>query len=64
MLAKVAEYLAAGTQRVWVIDPPRAVAIIYRDDGSVDTVTADDVLSGETVLPGFTVPLREILSLT
>src|SRR5213594_572105 len=39
--AKIADWLTAGTQLVWVIDPARRVARVYRDDGTERIVTAD-----------------------
>jgi hypothetical protein len=39
---------------VWVIDPGRSEARVYRADGSVSVVPADGTLEGEAVLPGFT----------
>jgi Uma2 family endonuclease len=61
VLAKVADWLSAGTSLVWVVDPERRIARIYRADGSLTVVTADDALDGETVLPGFSCPLAGIL---
>ena len=60
-LAKVARWLEAGTRLVWVIDPQRAQARVYRPDGSLTIVDADGVLGGETVLPGFSCPLADVL---
>lgn len=61
VLAKVADWLAAGTRLVWVVDPVRRVARVYRADGSEAIVTAPDALAGEDVLPGFTSPLASVL---
>ena len=61
ILGKVAEYLSAGTRLVWVIDPDRRLARVYRADGTEDIVTADQTLQGEDVVPGFTCPLANIL---
>jgi len=55
--AKVADWLAAGTQLVWNIDPVRRVAHAFRADGSVTTVAATEQLDGEDVLPGFAIRL-------
>lgn len=60
MLAKVGEWLEAGVQIVWVIDPDRRVAHAYRSDGSVTTIAADGVLDGESLLPGFSCALGEL----
>ncbi len=61
VLAKVADWLEAGCRLVWVVDPERRLARVYRADGSEALVTADDTLSGENVVPGFTVRPTEIL---
>lgn len=63
LLAKVAQWIDAGARLVWVIDPMRGVAHVYSADGSLRIVPETGVLNGEDVLPGFTCPLAEILSL-
>jgi Uma2 family endonuclease len=60
-LAKVGDWLQAGTRLVWVIDPERRTARIHRADGSVTSVTEAGELSGEEVLPGFACPLSSLL---
>jgi Uma2 family endonuclease len=60
-LAKVGDWLSAGTRLVWVVDPDRRSARVYRADGSEVTLAADDSLDGEAVLPGFSCPLRAVL---
>lgn len=60
-LAKVAQWLAAGTRLVWVIDPQRAEARVYRADGSLTIFGQGALLDGEAVLPGFSCPLSEVL---
>ena len=61
VLHKVADYLRAGTQLVWVIDPDRREARVYRADGSIAIVTDREVLNGEEVLPGFACQLHDVL---
>jgi Uma2 family endonuclease len=61
VLAKVADWLSAGTKLVWVIDPERRVARVYRHDGTEQTVTAAEVLDGEDVVPGFSCLLNAVL---
>ena len=61
VLAKVADWLSAGTRLVWVIDPERHVARVYRSDGSETLSTADQALDGEDVVSGFSCPLAAIL---
>lgn len=61
LLGRVAEWLEAGSRLIWVIDPERRVAHVYRAGGSRHVVAAGQVLGGEDVLPGFTCPLTDIL---
>ena len=61
ILGKVGDWLQAGTRLVWVIDPERRTARIYRADGSQTSVTEAVELSGEEVLPGFACPLSSLL---
>ena len=60
VLAKVAAWLRAGTRLVWVIDPDRRQARVYREDGSESIVRETETLEGEEVLPGFECPLAEV----
>jgi Uma2 family endonuclease len=60
-LTKVGEWLSAGTQLVWVIDPERRTARVYRVDGSEAIVMADQALDGEDLVPGFSCRLDAIL---
>jgi Uma2 family endonuclease len=62
VLAKVADWLTAGTALVWVVDPERREARAYRADGTTAVVTAEGALDGEGVLPGFACPLAAVLS--
>ena len=61
LLAKVADWLSAGTRLVWVVDPERRVARVYRHDGGETIVAEGGTLDGEDVLPGFSCPLASIL---
>ena len=60
MARKVAEYLAAGSQRVWVVYPAGRQVLIHLADGSVLSCGGDDVITDEELLPGFSLPLSEI----
>jgi Uma2 family endonuclease len=60
-LVKVGDWLSAGTPLVWVIDPERRVARIYRRDGTERIVTAVQTLNGEDVVPGFSLSLAAVL---
>jgi Uma2 family endonuclease len=61
VLDKVGEYLEAGVRLVWVIDPQKAKAVVYRSLSDVSELTGDDELDGGDVLPGFRCRLSEIL---
>jgi Uma2 family endonuclease len=58
--AKVSDWLTAGSRLVWVIDPGRKRAVVYREDGTVDLLANQDALSGEDVLPGFSCSLDDV----
>lgn len=58
---KVQVYLSNGTQLVWVINPKLRRVTVHRADGTIAAVRAEGALDGETVLPGFTCALAEIL---
>ena len=57
VLAKVADWLGAGTELVWVVDPARRQVRVYRADGSESIVSDQETVSGETTVPGFTLVL-------
>ncbi len=56
--AKMEEWIEAGVRLAFLTDPIEGQAWVYRTDGSVDSpVGMDAALSGEDVLPGFSLPL-------
>ena len=61
VLAKVGDWLEAGTRLVWVIDPERRIARVYRPDGTESSLTEGQSLDGEDVVPGFSCLLGSIL---
>jgi Uma2 family endonuclease len=61
LLAKVADWLNAGTRLVWVVDPSRRQVRIYRDDGSESLLAEGSEVEGEGVLPGFALQVGQIL---
>ncbi len=54
VLEKLAHWLKAGARLIWVIDPKRVTARVYRADGTESLLGESDALDGEDVLPGFT----------
>ena len=57
---KVALWLETGATLVWVIDPRRREAEVHRLGHAIRTLTRDDTLTGEPLLPDFALPLREL----
>ena len=61
VLEKVADWLKAGARLVWIVDPIRANARVYRADGSELLLGLNDSLDGEDVLPDFTYAIGRLL---
>lgn len=61
ILAKVGDWLEAGTRVVWVVDPERRVARVYRHDGTESVLSETESLVGEDVLPEFACAVGSIL---
>ncbi|HLH27104.1 MAG TPA: Uma2 family endonuclease [Chloroflexota bacterium] len=59
---KVAQWLAYGAQMVLVVNPRRCTVAVHRPDRTVRVLTEDDVLDGEDVVPGWTLPVRHIFA--
>lgn len=59
MREKAAYYLANGTRLVWLVHPKKRQVIVITP-GSEETLTDNDTLNGGDVLPGFTLPIRDI----
>ncbi len=58
--AKVAMWFEYGAQMVIVINPCRRVVSVYRSPTQVRILTEADVLDGEDVVPGWTMPVADI----
>src|SRR5262249_52704752 len=57
---KLREYFLAGTTLVWVIDPRKQTAKVYRAPDQARKVSATGTLDGEEVLPGFQLSLADL----
>ena len=55
--AKMQEYLDSGLRLGWLIDPISQQVAIYRQNQEVEILPLPTTLSGEDVLPGFTLEL-------
>nr|WP_265263268.1 Uma2 family endonuclease [Spirulina subsalsa] len=58
--SKMAEYIENGTKLGWLIDPKNKRVEIYRPGQGVEVLENPNTLSGETVLPGFTLSLNRV----
>jgi Uma2 family endonuclease len=58
---KMREYQDNGVRLGWLINPQDKQVEIYRLEQEVEVLAAPQTLSGEDVLPGFTLDLRSIL---
>jgi Uma2 family endonuclease len=57
---KLGDYLTAGVERVWIVDPRLRKVFAYRSLHSVETLTAEDVLRDEEIVPGFSFPVASL----
>lgn len=59
---KVDAWLSAGTQLVIIVDPRRQTITVHRSPTAMQTLTVNDTLDGAPVLPGWSLPVREVFS--
>ena len=61
---KAVIFLENGTRLVWIVKPVERYVEVHRrtEDGEieVEVIGIDGALSGEDILPGFTLPVREL----
>ena len=62
VLAKVADYLEAGTRLVWVVYPQTQTIVVYRPSAEVRLLSVGDTLEGEDVMPGFACPVADVFA--
>lgn len=59
---KVEDYLRFGTKRVWLVFPDEQRVEVYVPDADVQELDINGILDGGDVLPGFTLPVRDIFT--
>lgn len=59
---KVAEWLDAGAQIVWVVSPKLHTVTVYRSLTDIVTLTEKDTLDGGNIVPGFQIKIAEIFA--
>jgi Uma2 family endonuclease len=57
---KMREYMDTGAQLGWLIDPAQRRVYIYRPQAPVQTMENPEAVSGDPILPGFALDLREV----
>ena len=60
-MAKVQDWLAAGCEAVWLVDPATQRVTIFRT-GQTTVLKAGDTLTGGDLLPGFALPVAELFA--
>lgn len=60
--ANVAEWLAHGALMVLVVNPRRRTVAVHRPGQPPRLLTESDTLDGEDVVPGWTLPVRDIFA--
>jgi Uma2 family endonuclease len=59
---KLREYFLAGVLLVWVVDPELRTVRVYTDPETFRMLREGQSLEGETVVPGFSVPLPRLFA--
>jgi len=62
MQRKLREFFGAGTRLAWLIDPETRTAAVYTTPGQMVLLTEAGTLDGGSVLPGFTLPLKQLFA--
>lgn len=60
--AKVADYLKAGVQVVWIADPATKIVTVHRPGSNAEVFRDDDTLVCEDVLSGFRMKLADVFA--
>lgn len=58
---KMTEYIENGVRLGWLIDRQNQQAWVYRVDGSITQYPATATLTGEEIVPGFTLVLKSLI---
>ena len=58
---KIEEYFAIGVQRVWIVEPDNRDVLVYSASTEMRKLGEGDLLTGEGVLEGFSLPVARIV---
>lgn len=59
---KISQYLASGAKSVWIVAPKARHVRLYRADGTHTLLRETQSLTGESIMPGFVLPLTELFA--
>jgi Uma2 family endonuclease len=59
---KIEEYFAIGVTHVWIVEPDNTAVLVYRSATDFARLGAGDVLEGEGILSGFTLPVGDLFA--
>jgi Uma2 family endonuclease len=59
---KAREYLQSGVRLIWIVDPRGRVVTVAVRDSQVLKLDEKSTLDGGTVLPGFQLPVRDVMA--
>ncbi len=62
MQRKLKEYFLADVHLVWFVDPAKRIVDVYTSPDQATRLTEEQTLDGGAVLPGFTLPLRQLFA--
>jgi Uma2 family endonuclease len=60
--AKIQDWLDAGCRTVWVVDPELHTVTVYRSRSNIVVLRATEQLSGDDIVPGFTIAVAELFA--
>ena len=60
LFSKMEEYIANGASLGWVIDPYQRRVYVYRPNEEVVVLENPETVSGEALLPGFTLNVSKL----
>ncbi len=62
MVLKRQDYFGAGVELVWEVDPRDRSIAVYSEPTTPTILHDGEILDGGTVLPGFSVPVRDVFA--
>jgi len=57
---KAADFLQAGAQLVWIVDPDTNTVVEHRPNAAPKNLTTADTLTCDAIIPDFRLPLAEL----